>query len=52
MPGRTGNLVASGRRLPALQRAALPGFATVGMPRPGSLQPLAGESLYPAGPPR
>lgn len=51
-PGRSGLLIATGSRLPTLNRLALPGFATVGQPRPGPLQQLGGEPLYPAAPAR
>jgi hypothetical protein len=47
-----GRLEATGRRLPCLRRAALPGFVPVGRPRASPLREARGEPLYPATPAR
>lgn len=54
LPGREGNVEFTGLRLPELQRAALPGFVTVGGPRPGLLRrvPDPKQPLYAAAPNR
>lgn len=49
---REGRLLCTGLRLPGHRRAALPGFAAVGSPRPSALRPLGQEPLYAAAPPR
>ncbi|MGE3172299.1 MAG: hypothetical protein AB7O97_06700 [Planctomycetota bacterium] len=51
-PSDAGRLIATGSRLPAVQRVVLPGFVAVGLPRPGPLRPLAREPLYQSAAPR
>ncbi len=48
-----GRVVATGQRMPSLRRAALPGFAAIGSPRPSALVPVPDDlPLYSATPAR